>query len=187
MRGYGGTELILPEGRSLVMTQTLTVLFVDDEDDVRAPLAAQVRIAGFRVLEARNTPEALRVLAQEHVDVLFSTQSSSEDSLGLVLREADTDRVVHAIQRLFRTELKHGVLNPVNVHRDIAVIAVLGSGMKGTCGIIGRLFSAVARANVSVIAVAQGASELNICFAVPGTRSDEVVRAVHQEFLGGSA
>jgi len=54
------------------MTQTLTVLFVDDEDDVRAPLAAQVRIAGFRVLEARNTPEALRVLAQEHVDVLFT-------------------------------------------------------------------------------------------------------------------
>jgi CheY-like chemotaxis protein len=72
LRGYGGTELILPEGRSLVMTKTLTVLFVDDEDDVRAPLAAQVRIAGFRVLEARNTPEALRVLAQEHVDVLFT-------------------------------------------------------------------------------------------------------------------
>jgi bifunctional aspartokinase / homoserine dehydrogenase 1 len=126
-------------------------------------------------------------LGHEHVDVLFSTQSSSEDSLGLVLRESDTERVVHAIQRLFRTELKHGVLNPVTVHRDIAVIAVLGSGMKGTCGIIGRLFSAVARANVSVIAVAQGASELNICFAVPSKHADEVVRAVHQEFLSGSA
>jgi len=122
-------------------------------------------------------------LGHEHVDVLFSTQSSSEDSLGLVLREADTERVVHAIQRLFRTELKHGVLNPVTVHRDIAVIAVLGSGMKGTCGILGRLFSVVARNNVSVIAVAQGASELNICFAVTNSRVDDVVRAVHQEFL----
>ncbi|MGC2198085.1 MAG: aspartate kinase [Terriglobales bacterium] len=123
-------------------------------------------------------------LGHEHVDVLFSTQSSSENSLGLVLREADTERVVHAIQRLFRTELKHGVLNPVTVHRDIAVIAVLGSGMKGTCGILGRLFSVVARNNVSVIAVAQGASELNICFAVTNSRVDDVVRAVHQEFLG---
>jgi aspartokinase/homoserine dehydrogenase 1 len=122
-------------------------------------------------------------LGHEHVDVLFSTQSSSEDSLGLVLREADTERVVHAIQRLFRTELKHGVLNPVTVHRDIAVIAVLGSGMKGTCGILGRLFSVVARNNVSVIAVAQGASELNICFAVTNSRVDDVVRAVHEEFL----
>jgi aspartokinase/homoserine dehydrogenase 1 len=125
-------------------------------------------------------------LGHEHVDVLFSTQSSSEDSLGLVLREADTERVVQAIQRLFRTELKHGVLNPVSVHRDIAVIAVLGSGMKGYCGILGRLFSVVARNNVSVIAVAQGASELNICFAVTNSRVDDVVRAVHQEFLSSN-
>lgn len=123
-------------------------------------------------------------LGHEHVDVLFSTQSSSENSLGLVLREPDTERVVHAIQRVFRTELKHGILNPVTVHRDIAVIAVLGSGMKGHCGILGRLFSIVARNNVSVIAVAQGASELNICFAVTNSRADDVVRAVHEEFLG---
>jgi aspartate kinase len=122
-------------------------------------------------------------LGHEHVDVLFSTQSSSENSLGLVLREADTERVVHAIQRVFRTELKHGILNPVTVHRDVAVIAVLGSDMKGHCGILGRLFSVVARNSVSVIAVAQGASELNICFAVTNSRVDEVVRAVHQEFL----
>src|SRR5205085_11453654 len=67
-------------------------------------------------------------LGHEHIDVLFSTQSSSENSLGLVLREHDTQHVVEAIQRLFRTELKHGVLNPVSVHRDIAVLPVLGSG-----------------------------------------------------------
>ena len=66
-------------------------------------------------------------------------------------------------------------------------IAVLGSGMKGYCGILGRLFSVVARNNVSVIAVAQGASELNICFAVTNSRVDDVVRAVHQEFLGAEA
>jgi aspartate kinase len=125
-------------------------------------------------------------LGHEHVDVLFSTQSSSEDSLGLVLREQDTEHVVHAIQRLFRTELKHGVLNPVSVHRDVAVIAVLGSGMKGTCGILGRLFSAVARSSVSVIAVAQGASELNICFAVEAARTNDVLKAVHQEFLSAA-
>ena len=126
-------------------------------------------------------------LGHEHVDVLFSTQSSSENSLGLVLREADTEHVVRTIQKLFRTELKHGVLNPVSIHRNVAVIAVLGSGMKGTCGILGRLFSAVARTNVSVIAVAQGASELNICFAVDAARANEVLNAVHQEFLGAAA
>ena len=121
------------------------------------------------------------------MDVLFATQSSSQDSLGLVLREEDTEHVVDAIQRLFRTELKHGVLSPISVHRDVAVVAVLGSGMKGRCGILGRLFSAVARNNVSVIAVAQGASELNICFAVTASRVNDVLRAVHQEFMGEAA
>jgi aspartokinase len=57
------------------------------------------------------------------------------------------------------------------------------AGMKGTCGILGRLFSAVARKNISVIAVAQGASGLNICFSVAASRANQVVKAVHQEFL----
>jgi len=59
--------------------------------------------------------------------------------------------------------------------------------MKGTCGILGRVFSAVARREVSVIAVAQGASELSICFAVAASRGSEVVRAVHDEFCGQAA
>ncbi len=123
-------------------------------------------------------------LAHEHMDVLFSTQSSSENALGLVFREQDTEHVLAVIRRLFRNELKHGILNEVSVQRNIAVIAVLGETMKGTFGILARLFGAVARRNVSVIAVAQGASELNICFAVPASAADEVVQAVHQEFLG---
>ncbi len=126
-------------------------------------------------------------LAHEHVDVLFSTQSSSENALGLVFREQDTEHVLGVIHRLFRNELKHGILNQVLVQRDIAVIAVLGETMKGTYGILARLFAAVAGRNVSVIAVAQGASELNICFAVPAASANEVVHAVHQEFLGAAS
>ena len=55
------------------MTQAPTIMFVDDEDEVRAPLAALLRIEGYRVLEARSTEEALRVLAREPlIDVLFT-------------------------------------------------------------------------------------------------------------------
>ncbi|MBV9087641.1 MAG: aspartate kinase [Acidobacteriaceae bacterium] len=122
-------------------------------------------------------------LGHEHVDVLFSTQSSSENALGLVLRQENTDHVVQIIKRLFRNELKHGVLNPISVQDDVAVVAVLGQSMKGYYGVIGRLFSAVGRRKVSVIAVAQGASEINICFAVPAKHAQDTVRAVHDEFF----
>ena len=121
-------------------------------------------------------------LGQEHVEVLFATQSSPEHALGLVLRREDGARVQKIIKTIFRIELSQGVLLPVEVNSEISVVAVLGESMKGTCGILGRVFSAVARQEVSVIAVAQGASELSICFAVRASGAAEVVRAVHDEF-----
>ena len=121
-------------------------------------------------------------LGQEQTEVLFATQSSPEHALGLVLRKEDSARVLKLIDSIFRMELAQGALTPVAVHNDIAVVAVLGESMKGQCGILGRLFSSVAQCQVSVIAVAQGASELSICFAVPSASATEVVRAVHNEF-----
>jgi aspartokinase/homoserine dehydrogenase 1 len=121
-------------------------------------------------------------LGQEQIEVLFATQSSPEHALGLVLRKDDAVRVLQLIHSIFRIELAQGVLLPPEVNNGIAVVAVLGESMKGTCGILGRVFSAVARCDVSVIAVAQGASELSICFAVDASRGAEVVRAVHDEF-----
>jgi aspartokinase/homoserine dehydrogenase 1 len=121
-------------------------------------------------------------LGQEQVEVLFATQSSPEHALGLVLRQEDEARVLKLIRYIFRMELAQGILLPVEVNNKIAVVAVLGESMKGTCGILGRVFSAVARREVSVIAVAQGASELSICFAVPAENAAEIVRSVHDEF-----
>src|SRR6185312_8467324 len=125
-------------------------------------------------------------LGQEQIEVLFATQSSPEHALGLVLRHEDSARVLKLISHIFRMELAQGILLPVEVNQQVAVVAVLGESMKGTCGILGRVFSAVARREVSVIAVAQGASELSICFAVPAPHAAEVVRSVHDEFCSGA-
>ena len=54
------------------MALAFTVLFVDDDELVRAPVAEILNRAGFRVLVAGSAPEAVRVLVREHVDVLFT-------------------------------------------------------------------------------------------------------------------
>jgi CheY-like chemotaxis protein len=54
------------------MGEAFTVLFVDDDDQVREPIAALLRASAFRVLEASSAIEAMRILAQERVDVLFT-------------------------------------------------------------------------------------------------------------------
>lgn len=126
-------------------------------------------------------------LGHERIDVLFSTHSSSENALGLAFREQDLERALNVVEHVFRMEIKHSVVAPVTVQRDIAVIAVVGETMRGKCGVLARLFSAVAACEVSVIAVAQGASELNICFAVPRAAAPSVTVAVHEAFIGCSA
>ncbi len=54
------------------MAQAFTILFVDDDELVRAPVAEILSGAGFRVLVAGSASEAVRVLVREHVDVLFT-------------------------------------------------------------------------------------------------------------------
>ena len=139
-------------------------------------------ITGREVHSAELFGRLFLRLGQEQIDTLFATQSSPEHALGLVLHKEDGARVLKLVQTIFRIELGQGVLNPVSVQNDIAVIAVLGESMRGTCGVLGRVFGAVAQQNVSVIAVAQGASELSICFAVPSAAGTQIVRAIHDEF-----
>ena len=122
-------------------------------------------------------------LGQEGIDALFTTQSSPDHALGLVLRKADGQRVIALVHKIFRIELAQGILKPVAVQDDIAVIAVLGNSMKGNPGILARIFSAVARQTANIIAVAQGASGLSVCFAVPSPKCADVVREVHDEFF----
>jgi CheY-like chemotaxis protein len=54
------------------MALAYTVLFVDDDPQVRESMVQLLSLKGFRVLSAESAFEGLRVLTQEHVDVLFS-------------------------------------------------------------------------------------------------------------------
>ena len=54
------------------MGQVLTVLFVEDDRQVRRVITEALAARGLRVLTAEDGYDALRLLAQEHVDVLFA-------------------------------------------------------------------------------------------------------------------
>jgi DNA-binding NtrC family response regulator len=81
--------------------QAVTVLLVDDEDDVRTPLAALVRAEGFRVFEVGSASDALAILSREHVDVLF-TDVVMPDQDGIELAEQARHLQPHT-QLLFAT------------------------------------------------------------------------------------
>jgi aspartokinase/homoserine dehydrogenase 1 len=89
---------------------------------------------------------------------------------------------VAALRRAFKEELAAGLIDDVASRADVAVIAVVGEGMAGTPGIAARVFTALARAGLNVIAVAQGSSERNISFVVRSDQAGEAARRVHDAF-----
>ena len=66
---------------------------------------------------------------------------------------------------------------------DLALIAVVGRGMKSTRGTAGRIVSALAHANVNVKMIDQGSSELNIIIGVENRDFENAVKAIYDIFV----
>jgi aspartate kinase len=125
--------------------------------------------------------------AAESVSVLMISQASSENSICIVVPADTADRLKTALERMLAKELAHHDVERVSVERPIAVVAAVGEGMRGTPGVAARVFGALGRAGVNVIAIAQGSSERNISFCVNESDQATAVRAIHQEFSSQAA
>ena len=79
----------------------------------------------------------------------------------------------------------HRAVEPdfVEMESDLALIAVVGSGMKSTRGTSGRIFSALAHANVNVRMIDQGSSELNIIIGVKNVDFEDAIKAIYDMFV----
>ncbi len=79
----------------------------------------------------------------------------------------------------------HRLVNPdaIDIEADLALIAVVGRGMKSTRGTAGRIFSALAHANVNVRMIDQGSSELNIIIGVSNSDFNTAIKAIYDIFV----
>jgi aspartate kinase len=118
-------------------------------------------------------------LGSNNVNVMMISQGSSEATISCVIARKDLEKAVRALQLAL---LGQGYVDKVGAERDVCIIAVVGSGMKGTPGVAARIFGAVARRKINVRMVAQGSSEYNVSFVVPEGRGPDAVIAIHEEF-----
>lgn len=79
----------------------------------------------------------------------------------------------------------HRLANPdtIEIESDLALIAVVGRGMKSTRGTAGRIFSALAHSNVNVKMIDQGSSELNIIIGVADEDFETAIKAIYDIFV----
>lgn len=85
-------------------------------------------------------------------------------------------KVVSAIHRMADPDT-------IDIESDLALVAVVGRGMKSTRGTAGRIFSALAHANINVRMIDQGSSELNIIIGVSNDDFENTIRAIYNIFV----
>lgn len=124
---------------------------------------------------------ALDAVARANVEVLLVSSSSYRQNFCFLVREEELERAVEALESSLALELAHHYLLPVVVDRNVGLLAAVGEGMQGKTGLAGRIFSAISRSHVNVIAIAQGSSELTIAVVVRREGLERAVRAVHAE------
>lgn len=123
----------------------------------------------------------LGALSRSNAEILAITSSSYRQTFCFLVRQDELAPVMEHLEQNLAIELQHGYVKPIEVDRNVGLLAVVGEGMQGTPGLAGRIFTAISRDKVNIIAIAQGSSELTIAIVVRRDGLEKAVQAVHRE------
>ncbi|MCH7757068.1 MAG: aspartate kinase [Thaumarchaeota archaeon] len=117
-------------------------------------------------------------LANASINVMMISQNPSESSITIVVKNTDLDKAVSTLEM----ELLGKIIKKLEVTTNMAIIALIGSGMRGTVGVASKVFGAMEKNKVNVSMITQGSSELNLAFVVKNSDANTAVKALHNEF-----
>jgi bifunctional aspartokinase / homoserine dehydrogenase 1 len=123
-------------------------------------------------------------MARRDISVVLITQGSSEVSITFCVDRADSERAVAALEEDFESELATRKVDAIEAQEDLAILSIVGDGMRFHMGIAGRFFDALAAVGCNVTAIAQGSSERNISAVVRQSDGARALRHVHHRFFG---
>jgi aspartate kinase len=113
-------------------------------------------------------------------NILMISQASSEQNFCFVVMNDCSIEAKQAIEKELSVEIERQDVDGVDVLQEVAIVTVVGAGMRGTPGVSGRVFTAMGDAGINVIAIAQGASECSISFVVDEDNLEHAVVTLHQ-------
>ncbi|QLB41134.1 bifunctional aspartate kinase/homoserine dehydrogenase I [Mannheimia pernigra] len=122
-------------------------------------------------------------MSKSGISVILITQSSSEYSISFCVPAKSAEKALLALNAEFAQELAENLLDPIDIIKDLSIVSVVGDGMRTAKGIAARFFSALAQANISIVAIAQGSSERSISAVVPLNKAIEAVKATHKSLF----
>ena len=116
----------------------------------------------------------------EQYGISFEHIPSGIDTMSVLVHQAEfvayEQQVIAGIHRAVQPD-------SIELESDLALVAVVGRGMKAAHGTAGRIFSALAHARVNVRMIDQGSSELNIIIGVSSGDFEKAIRAIYDIFI----
>jgi aspartokinase/homoserine dehydrogenase 1 len=150
---------------AIISTTGLSLIALSGQDDVwTLELAAR----------------ALEQLSRAGVEVLMFSQSFSEHSLNLVVRDRDQTHCLHVLCEEFENG-SHSSAFTLKTQEKVATISVVGVPGWNDTGTVSHAFSALGKLGTRVIAVAQAATEHSVSFCIPEHEVNDTVKYLHRE------
>ncbi len=122
-------------------------------------------------------------LAHQNINVILISQASSENSISFAIDSSSSQKAETAIRQEFEREIQLDQINRITIEDNLAIVAIVGENMKHSTGVAGKLFNTIGKNGINIIAIAQGASELNISWVVKVSDLRKTLNVVHESFF----
>lgn len=122
-------------------------------------------------------------MARAQISVNLITQSSSEFSISFCVPQLHLVSAKKALQQEFELELQTNLLRPLVIQPDMAIVSLVGDGMRQYRGVAAKFFASLAQARVNVVAIAQDSSERSISAVVEQVSCKNAVKVCHENFF----
>lgn len=122
-------------------------------------------------------------LGSHRINVIFISQASSEQSITLAISPAQSAKAKKILEEEFHREIASRQIDPIALRKNLALIAVVGNNMSGHPGVSAQLFETLGKNGINVIAVAQGANEMNISLVVDSHDEEKALNSIHESFF----
>lgn len=142
-----------------------------------------INVEGTGMIGVPGTAAAIfQTIKDANINAIMISQASSEHSVSFAVKGSDSESAVIALRSRFGDAIASGRMSKIEAVDHCCVLAAVGHGMANRPGVSATFFSALAKANVNIRAIAQGCSEYNVTCLVNQDDATRALRAVHSRF-----
>jgi aspartokinase/homoserine dehydrogenase 1 len=143
-----------------------------------------IRVQGSGMIGVSGIAKRIfSALAEVKINVILISQASSEHSLCIAVLPQYAQLAKKSIEKEFKLEIFENLVNNPIVENNVSIVAVVGENMRNYPGISGKVFQALGRNGINVMAIAQGSSELNISTVISRDHETKALNALHDSLF----